>query len=492
MDSWKLHNKIAINTVRVLSLSSLFVLWAVRPAFAEDPPPGSYQESCVSYGVENANLWGWCRNVQGTPIFSYLENYKECSDPPWNSNGILRCNKGNMPPSGSYRDSCEDIWVEAGNLHAKCKDMHGNTHDTALNDFAQCIDPPWNYDGNLRCNKGDIPPLGPYHNHCDDIWVEYGNLHARCGSYNKSYLVLKNYFYCTTEPNYDHQTLFCNKGDHLPPPGSYQKSCTSYWVEFENLFGICFTSRGSKYWTYLEDYLSCSADIANIDGTLRCWDNQTPTFTSTPEKTAYVGELYRYQVRATDADGDPLTFSLDEHPTGMAFNPQSGLIEWMPVESQIGKRHVTVKVDDGRFGVSTQSFDIDVTQAPQARSFVTYEMRSTARCTASLRFTWRPVNVHQNGSGSDVEHSDPQTGFSFREAIPSADNICQFQSQLLTPLRLGRWNISVESPYGTLMQCDVELTNGENRTTFTVDNRCSNITVGGSRGIQNPFGEIRP
>ncbi len=73
---------------------------------------------------------------------------------------------------------------------------------------------------------------------------------------------------------------------------------------------------------------------------------------------------YEHQVTAIDPDGDPLHFQLLESPLGMAIDPTSGLISWAPGQQDIGSHHVTVEVDDGRGGIATQVFDLNVSASP--------------------------------------------------------------------------------------------------------------------------------
>ncbi|MFO7655536.1 MAG: putative Ig domain-containing protein, partial [Bacteroidales bacterium] len=62
-------------------------------------------------------------------------------------------------------------------------------------------------------------------------------------------------------------------------------------------------------------------------------------FTSTPDTTAFVGELYSYQVTVA-YDGTAPTFSLVEKPTGMSIGASSGLITWSPGSITQGGRIV--------------------------------------------------------------------------------------------------------------------------------------------------------
>jgi hypothetical protein len=95
--------------------------------------------------------------------------------------------------------------------------------------------------------------------------------------------------------------------------------------------------------------------------------NRPPVITSAPVITAGIGAVYNYQVRAVDANNDPLIFSLISAPTGMAMNP-SGLITWTPASTQSGDFPITVQVSDGRGGATQQSFTIHVTSTSGVNS----------------------------------------------------------------------------------------------------------------------------
>ncbi len=76
--------------------------------------------------------------------------------------------------------------------------------------------------------------------------------------------------------------------------------------------------------------------------------NNQPVVTSVPVATALAGLQYSYDVEASDADGDPLTFSFYISPAGMTIEPQTGLIEWIPTPAQVGSHRVKVLVSDAK------------------------------------------------------------------------------------------------------------------------------------------------
>lgn len=87
--------------------------------------------------------------------------------------------------------------------------------------------------------------------------------------------------------------------------------------------------------------------------------NNAPVISSTPPATVAVEGTYRYDVLATDADGEFLTYELINAPAGMLIDGV-GRIFWVPTAAETGSNPVEVKVADQRGGTVTQAFDISV------------------------------------------------------------------------------------------------------------------------------------
>src|SRR5690606_37757203 len=94
-------------------------------------------------------------------------------------------------------------------------------------------------------------------------------------------------------------------------------------------------------------------------------NNWPPFISSEPVVEALEEEPYRYEVLATDQDGDALTYTLVSAPEGMTIQSDSGVIEWVPSVGQQGEAHVVVSVGDGFGGVAQQEFSITVAAAPE-------------------------------------------------------------------------------------------------------------------------------
>ncbi len=92
----------------------------------------------------------------------------------------------------------------------------------------------------------------------------------------------------------------------------------------------------------------------NVTGT-------APLITSVPVTDVNVAAQYTYDV---DADGIPApTYSLIASPNSMTIDPNSGLIIWLPAESDIGDNPVTVRAENVE-GYNTQSFAVSVAAVP--------------------------------------------------------------------------------------------------------------------------------
>ena len=74
----------------------------------------------------------------------------------------------------------------------------------------------------------------------------------------------------------------------------------------------------------------------------------------------FEGNIYTHQIKASDPDGDVLTYSLKVAPAGMTINSSTGLIQWNIPQDLNKKIPITVSVTDGNGGESSQSFTLDI------------------------------------------------------------------------------------------------------------------------------------
>jgi hypothetical protein len=122
-------------------------------------------------------------------------------------------------------------------------------------------------------------------------------------------------------------------------------------------------------------------------------DNYPPEITSLPVETATQGELYEYDVAASDPDGeDALVYSLAHAPDGMDINAGTGAIQWNVLPEHLGAYDVTVRVEDPAGLSDEQSYAIAVNDVNFAPAITSSPLQSA---TPGLGYRY------------DVDASDP-------------------------------------------------------------------------------------
>ena len=99
--------------------------------------------------------------------------------------------------------------------------------------------------------------------------------------------------------------------------------------------------------------------------TLRVAANAAPTLSGTPAASAKEGALYAFEPVAGDADGDALTFSVQNRPAWATFTTSTGLLSGIPPIGSAGTySNITIAVSDGQSTTSLPPFSISVSPAP--------------------------------------------------------------------------------------------------------------------------------
>jgi hypothetical protein len=94
--------------------------------------------------------------------------------------------------------------------------------------------------------------------------------------------------------------------------------------------------------------------------------NISPRIVSAPAKSI-VNNRYDYQVEATDAESDAITFSLETAPPGMTIDELKGSVSWQISPDQIGVHKVRILAKDSQGAITFQEFDLDLTAAVPAK-----------------------------------------------------------------------------------------------------------------------------
>lgn len=87
-----------------------------------------------------------------------------------------------------------------------------------------------------------------------------------------------------------------------------------------------------------------------------------PAITSLPELDISQGQPYVYQVEIDNPNGFPVEFQLEEAPSEMVIDADSGLLEWLVPE--VGTHYVELRAVDTRGLFATQQFELQVEAEP--------------------------------------------------------------------------------------------------------------------------------
>jgi hypothetical protein len=111
--------------------------------------------------------------------------------------------------------------------------------------------------------------------------------------------------------------------------------------------------------------------------------NSAPTISGTPLTSVQQDTSYRFVPSASDANGDPLTFSIANRPHWASFDGATGALSGRPSAADVATyTNIVISVSDGRATAQLPAFSIAV----QAYSF------------GSATLSWLPPTENADGS----------------------------------------------------------------------------------------------
>ena len=113
--------------------------------------------------------------------------------------------------------------------------------------------------------------------------------------------------------------------------------------------------------------------------------NTAPTISGTASTTAAVGTAYSFTPTASDTDGDPLSFSVQNKPAWATFSIATGALSGTPATTDVGTdSSIVISVSDGYTTAALAPFSINVSQ-PVATS-------------GSATLSWTAPTMNSDGS----------------------------------------------------------------------------------------------
>ncbi|OUR88395.1 hypothetical protein A9Q81_23950, partial [Gammaproteobacteria bacterium 42_54_T18] len=155
-----------------------------------------------------------------------------------------------------------------------------------------------------------------------------------------------------------------------------------------------------------------AVQVGNLEKTVSIsWlladSNQAPVITSLPNLSVVMEQSYNYQVEAIDPNGDLLTYSLEQAPSGMTIS-DTGLLEWVNV-SAVEKvyQQVAVQVTDLNGAVVKQRFQLHKYKAfNTATVFKEAVHATTATVGVPYVYNTNYLDFHQDEYKYEIDVSD--------------------------------------------------------------------------------------
>lgn len=131
---------------------------------------------------------------------------------------------------------------------------------------------------------------------------------------------------------------------------------------------------------------AASASLAPF--TLKVLPNVAPTISGAPSTTASVGAIYTFTPRASETDGDPLSFSVKNKPDWASFSIATGTLSGTPVASNSGTYSgIVISASTGHGSATLAPFTITVPSSSGSSS-----------STGAVTISWMPPTENTDGS----------------------------------------------------------------------------------------------
>ena len=175
--------------------------------------------------------------------------------------------------------------------------------------------------------------------------------------------------------------------------------------------------------------------------------NIAPTISGTPAMTIAAGTAYRFEPTARDANGDALTFSVQNKPAWASFMLSTGALTGTPTATNVGSyANVIISVNDGKATTALAAATITVT---------TITVAPPVSGTATL--SWTAPTMNTDGSaltglaGYKVYYGSAAAALDQTVQIASSTQT----SYTITGLSSGTWYFAIKAYDATGAESDL-------------------------------------
>ena len=137
---------------------------------------------------------------------------------------------------------------------------------------------------------------------------------------------------------------------------------------------------------------------SDANRTLPTTINSPPQISGAPAVIAQVDQLYQFTPAASDADGDTLTFRIENRPEWATFSPSTGRLEGTPTStSQASYSRILISVTDGSAISELPPFDLSVQGLPAANTAPAISGTPATSIVAGNAYEFVPQVVDPDG-----------------------------------------------------------------------------------------------
>ncbi len=126
--------------------------------------------------------------------------------------------------------------------------------------------------------------------------------------------------------------------------------------------------------------------------------NTVPVISGTPARSVDIGSMYSFSPNASDADGDKLTFLINNMPVWASFDNNTGRLSGQPTLGNVGIHdEIQISVSDGQDSAALAMFSISVDQAPPDNSAPVISGSSATVVTVGDVYSFTPAASDADG-----------------------------------------------------------------------------------------------
>ena len=165
--------------------------------------------------------------------------------------------------------------------------------------------------------------------------------------------------------------------------------------------------------------------------------NQPPTISGSPSGSATAGVAYSFTPSASDADQNPLTYSIANKPLWASFSTSTGRLNGTPAASNVGNyANIMISVSDGRASASLPPFAISVQEPPNRAPTINGSPPTSVTAGAAYSFTPSASDADNDTLGYTIQNKPTWAAFDTAtgrlSGTPTSQNVGTFSGIIIT------------------------------------------------------------